>query len=62
MTDDKFDLPDLTGKTILITGASSDIGRAVVLRLAGVGATVLVHGRSPEKTADAARAVGAQRK
>ncbi len=44
-------LPDLSGKTVLVTGASSGIGRAAALRLAAAGATVLAHGRSAEKLA-----------
>jgi NAD(P)-dependent dehydrogenase (short-subunit alcohol dehydrogenase family) len=55
-----FKISDLAGKTILVTGASSGIGRAAALRLAAAGATVLVHGRSPERTAEVARAVGTE--
>lgn len=51
---------DLKGKTILVTGASSGIGRAAALRLAGAGATVLAHGRSAEKTEELARAIGTE--
>jgi len=43
---------ELAGKTALVTGASSGIGKAAALKLAERGATVLVHGR------DAARGVG----
>jgi NAD(P)-dependent dehydrogenase (short-subunit alcohol dehydrogenase family) len=43
---------DLAGKTALVTGATSGIGKAVALTLAEHGATVLVHGR------DASRGVG----
>jgi NAD(P)-dependent dehydrogenase (short-subunit alcohol dehydrogenase family) len=43
---------DLAGKTALVTGATSGIGKAAALMLAEHGATVLVHGR------DATRGVG----
>jgi NAD(P)-dependent dehydrogenase (short-subunit alcohol dehydrogenase family) len=40
-------MPDLKGKTALVTGASRGIGRATALALARAGARVLVHyGRS----------------
>jgi NAD(P)-dependent dehydrogenase (short-subunit alcohol dehydrogenase family) len=42
---------ELVGKTALVTGATSGIGKAAALKLAEHGATVLVHGR------DAARGV-----
>jgi NAD(P)-dependent dehydrogenase (short-subunit alcohol dehydrogenase family) len=41
----------MEGKIVLITGATSGIGRAAALALARLGATVVVHGRSPEKCA-----------
>jgi NAD(P)-dependent dehydrogenase (short-subunit alcohol dehydrogenase family) len=39
----------MAGPTIMITGATSGLGRAVAEELAGRGATVLVHGRDPER-------------
>lgn len=51
---------DLAGKTIVVTGASAGIGEAAVRRLAAMGASVAVVGRSPEKTAAVARSVGAR--
>ena len=40
----------LQGKTVLITGSSDGLGKAVALLAAKAGATVLVHGRSQEKS------------
>ena len=42
----------------MITGASSGIGAQAARRLADLGATVAVVGRSPEKTAAVARRIG----
>ena len=44
----------------MITGASGGIGAEAARRLADLGATVAVVGRSPEKTAAVARQVGAE--
>jgi NAD(P)-dependent dehydrogenase (short-subunit alcohol dehydrogenase family) len=39
-------MPDnLTGKVVLITGATDGLGRGVAIALAQRGATLLVHGR-----------------
>jgi len=49
------------GRIHLVTGASSGIGRAVAIRLGGLGAEVWVVGRDEERTemsADAVRAAG----
>lgn len=39
----------LEGKTVLVTGASSGIGRATALLCAGLGAKVVVSGRDPQR-------------
>ncbi|HOH21163.1 MAG TPA: SDR family oxidoreductase [Anaerolineaceae bacterium] len=44
---------DLTGKTIIITGGNSGIGKAAALKLALVGATVVMACRSAERGARA---------
>jgi NAD(P)-dependent dehydrogenase (short-subunit alcohol dehydrogenase family) len=42
---------DLEGKTALVTGATSGIGRAAAVQLAARGATVIVHGRDDARGA-----------
>ncbi|WP_327111030.1 SDR family NAD(P)-dependent oxidoreductase [Nocardia sp. NBC_01730] len=51
---------DLTGKTVVVTGASSGIGAAAAAQLAARGASVAVVGRSPERTAEVAAQVSAE--
>ena len=55
---------DLTGKTAFVSGSGRNIGRAIVLELAGRGCNVVVNGSSDraacERTADEARALGAE--
>jgi 3-oxoacyl-[acyl-carrier protein] reductase len=45
---------DLTGKRALVTGSTSGIGRGIATALAGEGATVIVHGRNPERAGETA--------
>lgn len=42
----------LKGKTILVTGASSGIGRAVALEASRVGATLMISGRNEERLSE----------
>lgn len=47
-------MTELAGRTILVTGASAGIGRAIVERLAPTGARVIAHYRSSARGAEAA--------
>ncbi|MET4781700.1 SDR family NAD(P)-dependent oxidoreductase [Glaciihabitans sp. UYNi722] len=49
---------DLDGATIVITGASSGLGRAAAVALADRGAEIAVVGRNPERTNAVAAQVG----
>jgi retinol dehydrogenase 14 len=49
----------LRSTTVLITGATSGIGKATALGLAGMGARVAITGRDRERTEDAAREIRA---
>ncbi|ANW20152.1 SDR family NAD(P)-dependent oxidoreductase [Streptomyces clavuligerus] len=48
----RSDLPDLTGQTVLVTGASGGIGSAVARRFADAGAAVVVHGHHGREQAE----------
>ena len=47
------DIPDLSGRTAVVTGANGGLGYQTTLALAGAGAHVVVAARDPEKTASA---------
>jgi NAD(P)-dependent dehydrogenase (short-subunit alcohol dehydrogenase family) len=49
----------MTGKTALITGSTSGLGREVAIRLGAMGATVIVHGRNAERGAEVVAAINA---
>jgi dehydrogenase/reductase SDR family protein 12 len=49
--------PNLTGRSMLITGATSGLGLATAHQLAGLGAEVILVGRNPAKTQAATAAV-----
>jgi 3-oxoacyl-[acyl-carrier protein] reductase len=51
-------MTELTGRTALVTGSTSGIGRAVALELAAAGARVAVHGRSAAHAAEVAALLG----
>ncbi|WP_246279783.1 SDR family oxidoreductase [Natronomonas salina] len=40
---------DMTGKTVLVTGSTSGVGRSAALALGRLGADVIVHGRKHDK-------------
>jgi NAD(P)-dependent dehydrogenase (short-subunit alcohol dehydrogenase family) len=54
------DVPDLSGRRALVTGATSGIGAAVVDALVGHGAEVVAAGRDPQRLTSAVRRHQAQ--
>ncbi|HEX5114269.1 MAG TPA: SDR family NAD(P)-dependent oxidoreductase [Pseudonocardiaceae bacterium] len=50
-------LPDLTGRTVVVTGANAGIGRFCVEQLVATGARVVLACRNPDRAAAAVRAV-----
>lgn len=50
----------MTGKTVLITGATAGIGRATAVQLARQGAEATLIGRDPDKTARTAADIRTQ--
>ena len=53
-------MSDLTGCTVLVTGSTRGIGRAVALALADAGARVAIHGRSAAGAEAVARELAAR--
>ena len=49
---DSFNPFSLSGKTILVTGASSGIGRGIAISCAMMGARVIINGRNTQKLRD----------
>jgi len=43
---------DLTGRRILVTGASGGIGRAIAVTLSQLGARIVAAARNPERLAE----------
>jgi NAD(P)-dependent dehydrogenase (short-subunit alcohol dehydrogenase family) len=54
-------LPDLSGRTMIVTGASSGVGRATATAVAGAGARVLLAVRDHDKGAAVAAEIRAAR-
>lgn len=49
---------DFAGRTVLVTGASSGIGRAIARQLAGLGARLIITGRDENRLSATAEALG----
>src|SRR5262245_40418606 len=48
----------MAGRTVLVTGATDGLGRALAHELVGSGATVLVHGRNADRIAATVKELG----
>lgn len=55
------DIPDLTGKTFIVTGATAGLGEVTTRELARAGARVVMAVRNEAKAAEVARNIGATR-
>src|SRR5436190_20844380 len=51
----------MQGKTVLVTGATDGLGRGLARELAAAGATVLMHGRDPDRIRATREQVGSGR-
>ena len=60
MTWTTADIPDLDGRTVVVTGANGGLGLETARALAAAGATVVLAARSPDKTAAAVDAIRAE--
>lgn len=60
MSEDLQPPADMTGRTVVITGASSGIGRIAAETISALGGEVAVVGRNPERTRATAEAVGGE--
>lgn len=52
---DIFNPFTLKGKTILVTGASSGIGRGIAIACSKMGASVIINGRNEQRLAETLR-------
>ena len=50
-------LPDLSGKTIIITGANSGTGLSATKFMAAKGATIIMACRNPQKAKEAMQSI-----
>lgn len=55
---DWSDIADMTGKVVIVTGATSGIGKAAARAFVGAGADVVVVGRDPGRLDDATAEIG----
>lgn len=58
---ERASLPDLAGRTCVVTGATSGIGREIVRALAAAGASLVLIGRDSRRTRDLAQTLTAMR-